>query len=494
MANDTITMTSNHGNPIISQVNINNTLYDIHDDNAIHTLGDLASLGMDVQGAFVFMGTVAKASDLPKTGNKVGYVYHVLDTKSEYVWVKTKDSNGDGTVDTHQWEEFGEHFVVSHIHNIPSLSGTAAAQTWTQKTGTISGTAAAQTWTQGTSSVNILGANSDSAVTGSGTASGIPTITETAKYAKVSTGNSDFVTSYAGATKKLQLETVYPTAGTTSVINSVTAPTASIYGVSGSTTASKATAGTAVAVATVDTAKTVATRASSQTTVGNANVGTAVSVATGVTGGSAAAWGAEVNDGVLSFSFTPNTLQSATTTSITPAATSTTKIYAVGGTTSVTPAKANGSITPYTFADVTVPTAAGTATSVVTSVTTGSTDVATRGTGVGVVTGLTTSGDGATVMTGLGTKNTAKALTSASLVAGTSTDGVHTGDAVTLGTKNVTVNITGTAAAQDWSQTSGTVTIAGTNAASAVSGSATVTGKNAASTVTTNATVTGAPK
>ena len=64
-------------------------------------------------------------------------------------------------------------------------------------------------------------------------------------------GTDTFVKSYPGATSKLV--------------------TTSVTGVSGSTSASKATAGTAV---------TVATRASDQTTVGNANVGTAVTVAT----------------------------------------------------------------------------------------------------------------------------------------------------------------------------------------------------------------------
>ena len=51
--------TNNHTNAIISQVNIGNTLYDIHDSNAIHTLADLGSLGMDTSGVFVFKGTVA---------------------------------------------------------------------------------------------------------------------------------------------------------------------------------------------------------------------------------------------------------------------------------------------------------------------------------------------------------------------------------------------------------------------------------------------------
>ena len=67
-------------------------------------------------------------------------------------------------------------------------------------------------------------------------------------------------------------------------------------------------------------------------------------------------------------------------------------------------------------------------------------------------------------MTGLGTAVTDSALTTASLVAGTSTDGgIHTGDDVTVEDKTSTGTISGTAAAQVWSQTTGT--ISGTAAA-----------------------------
>lgn len=50
---------------------------------------------------------------------------------------------------------------------------------------------------------------------------------------------------------------------------------------------------------------------------------------------------------------------------------------------------------------------------------------------------------------------TAKALTSASLATGTSDDGVHTGDDVTIGTQTLSGTISGTAAAQTWIQKSG---------------------------------------
>lgn len=453
-------------NARISQVQLDQ-LYDIYDASAVHELADLG-----LEGYLKFKGAVANMTALNAiTGAAVGDVYHVVDIDSEYIWVGGDDAH---------WEEFGSKLMIDHIHTIPSLSGSigsngsaaaqewtqtsgtisgeAAAQAWKQDTGTISGTAAAQTWTQSSTgnSVTVAGSNAASAVSGSGTVS-VPTVSESAKYAKVSTGADTFVKSYPGATSKMV--------------------TTSVTGVSGSVSASKATAQDAVAVATVDTAVTVATRASSQTTVGNANVGSETTVATGVTGGSQATWSASVDNEILSFSFTPNTLQSASTTKITPAATSTTKIYGVGGTTSITPAKANGTITPYEFTDVTVPKAATSATTVATG-------------------SLASTGTGSAVMTGLGTAVTSSALTSASLASAASSDtgAIHTGDNVTIGSETKTVNIEGTAEAQTWTQGTSSVVIKGTNAASTVSGSATVTGTNTKSTVSGSATVEGTNK
>lgn len=267
----------------------------------------------------------------------------------------------------------------------------------------------------------------------------VPTISvdKTKKLGATATGTAvgasstdTFVKSYPGATSKLV--------------------TTSVTGVDGSTTASKATAGVAV---------TVATRAGSQTTVGNANVGEAVSIpnvtgnttvnatniatpsvvtvkqvdtvtngtAASFTQGAKAAWSANVDsNGVLSFSFTENgndtfvantptavstanvtgvvksgastplatavtasSVTLGTAISVTPATASTTKIYGVGGT---------ESITPYTFADVTVPVAADAATTVATG-------------------SLAANGSGASVMTGLGTAVTATAVTGVSVTA-----------------------------------------------------------------------------
>jgi hypothetical protein len=112
--------------------------------------------------------------------------------------------------------------------------------------------------------------------------------------------------------------------------------TTTITGVSGSTTASKATAGTAVNVATTDTAVTVAT------------------------GLSDTAYSAEYDEEEECLNLTAVTVT----------------------TTKITPAKSNGTITPYTFNDVTVPKAA-------TSTTVATGQTSTTGTGDAIVSGDT---------------------------------------------------------------------------------------------------------
>ena len=415
-----------HGSNVISSIKLpNGTTYEIHDKEAIHTLADIEGLGLE--GAFIYKGTVAKVSDLPTTNNKVGDVYHVTENDSEYVWISSNE-----------WEEFGHHMTVDHTHSINTVSGTNASSA-------VSGSA------------SVTGTNKASSVSGSGSIA-VPTVSKTAKYAKVSTGNSDFVTSYPGASSKLVTTSIKPAGTAVDVINSVSPSTGSVTGVSGSTTASKATAGTAISVAKTGTAVSIP-NVTGNTSVTASKVKTAGSAGTK---GTAASWSASVSeDGVLSFSFTANT---PTTPSTIPTFESVTASNTTLGTAiSVTPAVSAGSITPYTFSDVTVPVAAAASTTVVTGVSTEKTSVATVGTGVTVATGsLSSSGTGSSVLTGLGTATTAKALTSASLVAGASTD-VYTGDSVTIGSESKTVEITGTAAAQEWTQSTGT--ISGTAAA-----------------------------
>lgn len=166
----------------------------------------------------------------------------------------------------------------------------------------------------------------------SGTAINAPTSKALTGLGTPSTDS--FVKSYPGSTSKLT--------------------TTTITGVSGSTTASKATAGTAVSVAKAGTAATVA----------SGSLGTETSTRTADT----PMWGASVTNETLSFTFKPLS------------------------TTSVTPAVSNGTITPYTFADVTVPEAAANATTVATGA-------------------VAANSTGATVLVGLGTASTGSAIT-----------------------------------------------------------------------------------
>ena len=360
-------------------------------------MADLAALGIDVEGAFIYKGIVAAVNNLPTTGNKIGYVYHVTADDSEYVWT------GE------EWEEFGKHFLVSHTHTVTASGSNKASK--------VSGT------------ITVTGSNSASAVTGSASIENAPSVSATAKYAKVSTANDTFIKSYPGATNKLVKTSIKPAADGGNALTDVTLSTTSITPVSGSTTASKATKGTAISVAKPGAAVSI------PNVTGNSSVtASKVTPSTVVTN-------AVVDNGILTISFG----QSCSTTDVT--ATNTT----LGTAISVTPAVSAGSITPYTFTDVTVPVAA-TPVTLATGIATKESDAFAKvGTAVDVATGAVSStGTGASILTGLGTPTTSSALISASLAAGTSSDGIHTGDDVTIGTQKLTGDVTGTAAAQTW--------------------------------------------
>ena len=375
-----------HGTNLISKIKLpgNDTVYELHDAQAIH---DVSELGLSQ--ALVFKGTKATISNLPTTGNKVGDVWYVTADDCEYVWT---DSNA--------WEAFGNvHDAASsdHTHNV-TITGT-------------NGTSAV------TGSATVTGTNEASAVTGSVSIT-VPKVSKEANYAKVSTGNDTFVKSYPGATSKLAQTTVKAAGAAVNVIDTVTPTTGSVTGVSGSVTASKATAGNAITV-------------TSGFSAGSVKAGS-------VTAGTAPSWTATVSDGTLTFGWSAGSHTAVTLPTITLPTASTTNI------------------TPYTFTDVTVPKAATAATTVVTGITTDTASVATVGSDVTVATGaLASNGTGASVMTGLGTATTAKALTSASLAEGTSTDGILVGDTVAVTSETKTGTISGTAAAQAWTQKSG---------------------------------------
>lgn len=251
-------------NAKISQVSLPSGLYDIYDASAIHAVQDLG-----LTGYLKFKGAVASASALPATGNEVGDIYHAVAEDQEYIWVADDSPAVEG-----HWEEFGSKLMVEHVHSLPSLSGSigsngsAAAQKWTQSSGTISGTAAAQTWTQGTSSVTVAGSNAASTVTGT---VAVPKATPTTRYLSASAN---------APTINTENDTVLG-AGTT-------------FTASGTAVGANGTAKAITALGTPTTAKAITGLAT--TTIKNPTV----------TAGSAASWGASVTNGVLSFSWTAN--------------------------------------------------------------------------------------------------------------------------------------------------------------------------------------------
>ena len=156
--------------------------------------------------------------------------------------------------------------------------------------------------------------------------------------------------------------------------NASVGDTASIRGVTGSTTASKATAGTAQACGNADTGTKVsgiAKRSANKVNIGNADYDTNEISITGISGTSSAT--------VASYDSNTKTLVLSSAISV-PAADTTKTFHAAkqadneqyvctSDQVEIIPAKsATGTITPYTFADVTVPIADANATSVTSAV------------------------------------------------------------------------------------------------------------------------------
>lgn len=353
----------------------------------------------------------------------------------------------------------------------------------------------------------------------------VDTVTPTSTKISLNPTTDTFIKSYPGVTSKLVTTTITGTNGTvtaskatagtavsvakagtavvygtanvgtaktvatrasaaTTVGNANVGTEISILGIDGSTTASKAKAGTAVNVATTDTAKTVATLVNGNLVVGNANVGSDVTVATKFseftgTKSTKLAYDAEYDESAACLTLSPLQLD---TTTIKPAASSSTKLSSAVGTTSVTPAKSNGTITPYTFSDVTVPVAAASATAftpaasssttiwgvgdtvsitpavaapntqtIVPAVSNGTitpytfeeVTAAKVGTATTIATGaLATDGAGATILTGLGTATTGSAIKTATIQANTSTGDVTVVSSVSSAKNTAAVSIT----------------------------------------------------
>ena len=431
-------------NARISQVQLDQ-LYDIYDASAVHELADLG-----LEGYLKFKGAVADMTALNAiTGAAVGDVYHVIDVDSEYIWVADNDPAVTG-----HWEEFGSKLMIDHTHNIPELSGSiqsngsAAAQTWTQKTGTVSGEAAAQTWTQQSGSVSGE-AEAQEWTQDTGTISGSAAAqkwTQGTSSVTVAGSNAASDVSVSGTVKEASGTTKYLTASATKP--NITPTTDNVLGEGTVFTASGTAVGangTAAAITALGTPTTSAAITSLNTTK--------IDSVNSVTEGEAASWGATVSGEILSFNWKANT----------PTVVNTTETTVATGSAKTTAAAITGFGT-HTTKDVL--------------------------TGVKVTAQPTIAvgaEDRVAAMTGA-------ALASAPSVTLTTKDATSTGavqyvQAVT--NSNVTKTFTGEAEGQVWTQGASSVTVAGTNAASTVSGTATVTGTNTASDVSGTATVTG---
>lgn len=434
--------------------------YQVHDPDALH---DISELGLD--SAIVFGGVVADADELAtKFPNPTqGTVVYIQNNDREVIWVVV---DGEG-----HWEDFGQGVSLDHNHDV-TVSGSVSLS----QSNTLSGSASVTGTNEASSvtgSATVAGHNDESNVTASGSVE-VPTVSSTKNYLKLTNESETFVKSYPGATQKLVTTSITPAGSAIDVIGTVTPNTVELSGVSGSTTASKATAGAAKDIAKAGTAVNVPNISVSNATVVNEVTPTNKSFSN---------MSASVSGTCLVFS----TASVGYVESV--AHTDTTVGSASKGTDiSIVPAVANGSITPYTFADVTVPVAAD-AQTVVTGVQTSNKSVATVGDAVTLATGrVGSSGAGDDVLVGLGTASTATAIKSTVLGAGSTSD-VYSGETVTVGktSKDVTVagvaeaqiwtqdtgTISGTAAAQVWTQKTGTASVSGTVS---VSGTASLSG------------------
>lgn len=159
MANTTAVNT--HTNPIIEQVNISGTAYDIHDKYAVHGPEDLDRLG--IAGVFNFAGIVANVAALTAlTGVSSGDVYLVSDTKTEYVYL-IQDNVGT-------WHEFGGMHQHNHSASVSggnaesAVSVTVPAKAYSATTTKLSATQAAPGLTKET----VLGDGTTVSVGGKG--------------------------------------------------------------------------------------------------------------------------------------------------------------------------------------------------------------------------------------------------------------------------------------------------------------------------------------
>ena len=306
--------------PYISSVNYNNTVYNIKDAEARQAISNINSFEYliawkgdsipDVTkipaGVTVTYNDVDYVGTLVASSSTMYKIYLVYNTNTSGYgeWI-TIDTNTSGSGDpVYVWEKFGD--TNASLGDLGALAYKDQASN-TSPLSTDSVLGADTTFTNGSSSITF----------------GTPT-TDT------------FVKSYPGSTKKLETTSITGTNGTESVSQvSATEQTATNTVFGTNVSASLITTTSKTATNTVFGESTTASKATSGTAVDVAKTGTAVSFHAFTSSLSNVAYNVAMGTGANAETLIIDTVNTASK--------------------SVTPAVSNGSITPYTFTDVTVP-------------------------------------------------------------------------------------------------------------------------------------------
>lgn len=255
----------------------NGNIYNIYDANAIH-ISDITAL-MD------FKGTKASYSDLPTTGNKVGDVWLISNTGEEYIY----DSAAG-------WVKLGYDIKAAsttHIHNV-TVTGTNAPST-------VTGSVTVPKVTVGSGYISAMASP--------------PAVTVRAD--RVLGEDTTFTTTVTPTTTNIKATASgvsVDSNGTASAITALGSPTtATALGVD-------ATFSVTGGTTTVSNLATTTIKNPSVTAVSIPNVTSNTSVTASkvsANAGSAAIWNAKVSsDGVLSFEWTTNTPTAVTATDV----------------------------------------------------------------------------------------------------------------------------------------------------------------------------------
>ena len=306
--------------PYISSVNYNNTVYNIKDAEARQAIESINSFEYLIAWkgdstpdiTKIPAGVVVEYNDVEYTGTLVAssstmykiYLVYNTNTSGYAEWI-TIDTNTSGSGSAvYAWEKFGD--TNASLGDLGALAYKDQASN-ASPLSTDSVLGADTTFTNGSSSVTF----------------GSPT-------------TANFVKSYPGSTKKLETTSITGTNGTESV-SQVTATeqtaTNTVFGTNVS--ASLITTTSKTATNTVFGESTTASKATAGTAVSVAKTGTDVSFNAFTSALTNVAYNVAMGTGANAETLIIDTVNTASKT--------------------ITPAVGNGTITPYTFTDVTVP-------------------------------------------------------------------------------------------------------------------------------------------